>query len=283
MCSIFLGAFFFSVCGEINDTLFFKDIELKLRQDYRTCTGDTTAVPLKKVIVWRQSVDSIIKTKDYSQIEKAFYNDPDHRTSKHTACEIVAWYQQKMHDRRIADSLQKDILARQKTEHTDSLYTAKELQLTRKSSCDLLDIPFGISQKSVTKMLRDKGIDDYSGDSVTLHYKNENDPIFNIIALYFDKNGLFYKYEIESITGPIDSLDTSIRPFAARLAFWIQDKTGFAPNQNNYVGLTDIKQGNLSITQVWKLDLNEIYIGLAVYNQRYYAKAIVLKTPVKQK
>jgi len=259
------------------DTIFFKNIENKIREDYRTCTGIDSAISLKKLIQWKQSIDNVIGRKDYQQIIKKFHADSQNTTSGVSPCEIVAWYEKKVKQQIIKDSLSKELKEKKTVQNADSLFAYKELSRAAKSQCNLHGIPFGITHRSVVRLLNDNGITEITGDTLTISYTDNSDPAFNTTALYFDKDKLFYKYEIESISGSTDSLDTYIRPLAAAQALFFEKKAGIPAQVYNYIGLTDITEHNLSIIRKWSLKSEDIYIGLSLHNNRFYAKTVVIE------
>lgn len=269
--------------GNSYDTTFIKGIEKELRDDYKSCTGDSSRPPLKKVLLWKQSIDSITQLPEYTQILKQFYNDTSIAAGDRLPCEIVKWYRNKMLVTRKTDSTSNIILKSKRKKMADTLFITNELSKVHKSSCDYMKIPFGISKKSVMALLTDTGITTFTDDTSLLHYNNPQDSIYNTVAFYFDKNDKYYKYEIESVTASLDSLDTYIRPFAGKLALNYEQKIGRPAQQSNNIGRFDIVQGKLSISKIWKLQNIEVYTGLATFNNRYYAKAVVTTSSLKNR
>jgi len=263
------------------DTLFFKEIEKVLRTDYESCTGDSSRVPLKKVIIWKQSIDSITQLPEFTQILKEFYKDSTIADENHSLCEIIKWYRNKTLFLKKSDSISNALLKNKKKQTADSLLTINELLKVQQSTCDYLNIPFGISKRGVVFLLQKAGVTSFTDDTSLLHYTNPQDSVYNTIAFYFDKNDKYYKYEIESVTASLDSLDTFIRPFAGKLALYFESKIGLSAHQNNYIGRFDILQGKLSISKIWELQNITVCTGLATFNNRYYAKAVVTKSILK--
>jgi hypothetical protein len=264
-----------------SDTLFFNGIEDGLRADYKACTGDSTRPPLKKIILWKQSIDSITQLPEFTQILKQFYNDSSIAAGHHSLCEITRWYRNKMLGQNKSESLANALIKNKDKQTADSLLVKSELSKVQQSSCDYLKIPFGISKECVITLLKFAGVTAFIDDTSLLHYNNPEDSVYNTVAFYFDKNGRYYKYEIESVTASLDSLDTYIRPFAGILALYYEQKIGQPAQQNNYIGRLDIVQGKLSISKIWELQNIEVCTGLATFNNRYYAKAIVTKKGLK--
>ena len=267
--------------GNSNDTLFFKAIETQLRTVYKTCTGDSTTPPLKKILLWKKSIDSITQRSEYSQVIKQFYKDSGVTAIPHLPCEIVEWYHNKKLALKKSDSISNVKLRNKNQQTSDSLFVIKELSTVQHSSCDFMKIPFGISKHAVSTLLKGAGILSLVEDSSFFHYTNPADSIYNTLAFYFDKDGKYFKYEIESKMTSLDSLDTYIRPIAGILALSYEQKIGQPAQQINYIGRFDIKQGKLSISKIWILQNIEVYTGLATFDNRYYAKAIVIRKSLK--
>ena len=101
-------------------------------------------------------------------------------------------------------------------------------------------------------------------------------------AFYLDNDGNYRGYELESGTGSLDSLDRWIRPLADSMAGWFEHRLGRAPEHIYRIGRFDIVQGNLAIYKLWNLPEASVYVGLATYKYRYYAKAIVSSNNQKQ-
>ena len=272
---------FSALYANSNDTLFFKALETQLRTDYKTCTGDSTMPPLKKVLLWKQSIDSVIQKSEFSRIIKQFYNDSGVTATHHLPCEIIEWYNNKKLALKRSDSISNVKLKNKNQQISDSLLIIKELSTVQHSSCDFMKIPFGISKRAVSTLLKDAGILSLVEDSSFLHFTNSADSIYNTLAFYFDKEGKYYKYEIESKMTSLDSLDTYIRPFAGIFARSYEQKIGQPAQQTNYIGRFDIIQGKLSISKIWILQNIEVYTGLATFDNRYYAKAIVIRKSLK--
>ena len=158
------------------------------------------------------------KLPEFTKISKQFYNDSTITAGHHSLCEIVKWYHNKMLVVKISDSLSNVLRKSKNQQTTDSLLIRNELSKVQQSSCDYLNIPFGISKSSFVLFLKKAGITFFTNDTSLLYYNNPEDPVYNTVAFYFDKNGNYYKYEIESVTSSLDSLDTYIRPFAGEIS-----------------------------------------------------------------
>lgn len=257
------------------DTTFIRNLEKEYRNNYRNCTGDTTNQPLAKILLWKQSFDSITRSQKFGALEKQ-YSDENHlEKTKPSPCEIVLWSKNKDQKKREIDSLAVESNKIEKQWKIDSLTIAREIGNSRKTTCDYANIPFGISKKSLITLAERAGVRQLKDDGDCLYFSNHNDSIFSTIAFYFDTNDVYKKYAIESSSLPLDSLDTFIRGYAEKLATFFQKKIGNKAPQTNYIGRFDIVENSLSIYKQWKLDTITVYIGLATFNNRFYAKAIV--------
>lgn len=95
------------------------------------------------------------------------------------------------------------------------------------------------------------------------------------VAFFLNKEGNYCKYELESKTGSLDSLDQFIRPLADSLASEFERLTGIKASHSYRIGRFDITQGKLAIYKLWNLEGISSYVGLATHKYRYYAKAII--------
>ncbi len=257
-----------------SDALFFKDIEKELRDKYKNCTGDCSDPPLKKIFLWKNELDSFSQSPEYNNILKN-YCSSNKQIQNPSLCEILKWYKNKLISIRNNDSSTCELSKLKKIQISDSLYTEKELSITRKTSCDFQNIPFGLSKRSVLTLALKNGMVSISDENQFLKYENHTDPVFTTVAFNFDKNERYYQYEIESISTSIDSLDSHIRLYAEKLAAHFQQKIGITSQQSNYVGRFEIVQGKLSIVKMWTIKNITVYVGLSMFDNRYYAKAIV--------
>jgi len=259
-----------------DDTIFFKIIEQKVRFDYQNCTGDYSFMPLRKLIIWKESIDSVVARKDYPQILKSFFEDSSNSNSRSLPCEVVAWYQKKALDKHTNDSLAKVTVKANSKKTSDALLLAHELSAVKRTPVDLLDIPFGVSHRSVLKLLTDRGITDITNENTVIYYTDSSSQTYYIRAFFFNKSGTFYKYETETRTVKPDSLDLIIRPLLLNMETMYRELTSTSSSETNYIGFTDIVQGKLSVSKTWNINGIKIFTGLSMYNNLYYAKSIVI-------
>jgi hypothetical protein len=259
-----------------NDTIFYNNIEQKVRLDYQNCTGDSSSLPLRKLLIWKESIDSVVARKDYPRILKSFFEDSLNNNSRSLPCEVVAWYQNKMLDNNIRDSLAKAASIASIKKTSDSLILAKELTAIKRTPLDLLDIPFGLSHRAVLILLANREITDIVDKNSVLYYTDSKSQTFFIRAFFFNESGTYYKYETETRTVKPDSLDMVVRPLLLNIETMYRELTSLQPSETNYIGFTDIIQGKLSISKVWNLRGITIFTGLSMYNNMFYAKSTVI-------
>ncbi len=259
-----------------DDTLFFKFIEQKIRLDYQTCTGDHSPVPLNKLIQWKNSINSVVTRNDYPQILRSFSEDSSNRNSRSLPCDVAAWYQNQMYDKHTKDSLA-NIAAKAAVKKTsDSLLLAKELSEVKRTPVDIMDIPFGISHRSVITLLTNRGITDIVDQRSFLYYTDSNSQTFFIRAFFFNDSGTYYKYETETRTVRPDSLDMVLRPLLLTMEALYRELTSSKSSKTFYIGFNDITHGKLSISKTWTTKGIKIYTGLSMHNNLFYAKSIVI-------
>ena len=264
-----------------DDTLFFKSIEQKLRLDYQTCTGDNSPVSLNKLIHWKNSINSVVARNDYPRILQSFFEDSSNSKSRGLPCDVAAWYQNKMYDKHIKDSLA-DIAAKAAIMKTsDSLALAKDLSTAKRTPVDIMNIPFGVSHRSVLTLLTSRGITDIVDQKSILYYTDSSSQTFFIRAFFFNDSGTYYKYETETRTVRPDSLDMVLRPLLLNMETLYRELTSSESSKTFYIGFNDIIHGKLSISKTWTIKGIKIYTGLSMHNNLFYAKSIVISN-IKQ-
>ncbi len=258
-----------------SDSLFFTDIENQLRRDYQICTKDSSNVSMKQILQWKKDIDSITQSPEYSSIVKEFYviNKND---SKALPCQIVLWYRNQLQSKHRFDSLSLVKKLKEDGQISDSLVISAELTKVRKMTYDYKNIPFGISKKAFLFIAKNAGLTPLIDEGKFICYENSDDSVFKSVAFHFDNKGKFFSYEIESISLPLDSVDSHIRVYLDKLTMYFQKKLNQNPQQSNYIGNFEIVQGQLSISKMWVVQNTKIYIGIAAFNDRYYAKAIII-------
>jgi hypothetical protein len=162
----------------------------------------------------------------------------------------------------------------QKEKHRqDSITLATEMRTAKHHHADILGIPAGVSKNALKIILghhkiKSKDIENFiQADSVLI------DSVAVTVAFYFNEKGKYNSYEIETAALKADLLDKTVRGWADRFSHRYEKKLGH-PNSKARVGFHDIKQGRLSIVSRWDKAAVKVVVGLATYNNLYYAKVI---------
>jgi hypothetical protein len=190
-------------------------------------------------------------------------------------CEPVVFYEQI--DRQIAemDNLISAQRAAKEKAYKDSLTIATELKHHKRGHVDILGFPHGLS-KNVMKLILDRDkikykiVQDYIlADSLIIDGQNV------AAALYFDANGRYNAYELETAAVKAASIDNLVRKWADELAASYERKLGKPPTTVNRVSFQEIRQGRLSITRMWDKQTPKVLIGIGTDDNLYYAKVLV--------
>jgi hypothetical protein len=277
IASLFIILFFSQIIFALQlDTTFINSMEKKLRLSYKKCTGDMRiAVPLKVIINWKQTIDSIIQSKEYSGITAQFEKETRISPSKAEPCEIIEWYRMNMH---LKTETENEITLQKKKrdkENADSLAMLKDFNSQKTSAADYKNIPFGIARKNLIKKLHYLNMIIASTDKKWIVCSITGDDFLRNIAFHLSENNFYCKYEIESVTCSIDSLDTYLRPHAEHFAASFEDRLHKKPDATYRIGKFEILEGSLSVYKAWILDRHSIFIGYSVFDNRYYVKIIV--------
>jgi hypothetical protein len=257
-----------------SDSLFFTEIEKQLRESYQICNKDSSNVPIKNIFLWKKEIDSITQSPEYSSIVKEYYLN-NKKTSGTLPCEIVLWYRNQLLSKHRSDSLSSTKKKLEDKHISDSLLVSAELSKVKKKAYDYKGIPFGISKKCFLLLAKETEVNSFTDEGDYIYSENISDSVFKSVAFNFDKKGIFYSYEIESISLPFDSIDSQIRTYLDILSLYFQKKMNQNPQQSNYISNLEIVQGQLSVSKMWIIQNAKIYVGIAVFNNNYYAKAIV--------
>ncbi len=271
---IFLSAIFSTIFSEDDsDSLFFSELEKKLLQEYRLCTGDS--LPSRKALLkWKADINALIESQEYSELVKSYANETGLDPLDVLPCQIRNWHIQKLREKKetaeLLEQSKKEIIRKR----ADSLYLHQELSKKPARSYQFGNIPLGITKKGFMLLANQfRNLND-EGNSVIL-----DSILFGSLVLkgafHFDRNGLLDQYELESETVPLDSLDSRARPQADSMAVIMQRKIGRTADHSYRVGRFDITQGRLAVLKLWTFPEATVYTGLATSNYRYYAKLIV--------
>lgn len=257
-----------------SDSLFFTEIEKELRRNYLVCNKDSSQIPMKQILQWKKDIDSITQSPEYPYVIKEFYTS-NKNTHNALPCEIVLWYRTQLLSKHRFDS---SLLAQKKAENervSDSVFISAELRKVKKMTYDYKDIPFGISKKTFLFLAKKAGLSPLFDEEKFIYYKDSGDSAFKSVAFNFDNKGIYFSYEIESVSLPVDSIDSHIRLYLDKLTMYFQKKVNQSPQQSNYIGNFEINQDQLSISRMWSVQNAKIYTGIAAFKNRYYAKAII--------
>lgn len=271
---IILSAIFFNLFSQENsDSQFFSELEKKLLQEYRLCTGDS--LPSRKALLkWKSDISFVTESKEYPELVKMYANETGLDPLYVHPCHIINWPIQRLREKKEAAALleqSKNTILRKKA---DSLYLHQELSKNTAKSYQFDNIPFGITKKGFMILADQFRNLTEEGNSVIV----DSILLGSLIlkgAFHFDRNGLLIQYELESETSPLDSLDLWIRPQADSIAAFMERKIGRTADHYYRVGRFDITQGRLAILKLWNFPEATVYAGLATSNYRYYAKLIV--------
>jgi hypothetical protein len=257
--------------------------EQSLRAEYRDCTGDTSVLLLSQLLRWKQAYHDQAQSAGYKAL-LAQYLVATGRPGDIRPCEVLAWQARRQEELNLQDQeLSRKILSAADSV-LDSLSMQRQLTENPPSAFDFDRIAFGLSQPSVKFLFNRRMHRPLSYEYPYLYCRNvEMAGSRFTVAFHFDLFGRLYKYELESPDAPADSLDSAVRPLARALQDHFRDKLG-APAHTAAVGRHDISTGRLARTAHWNEDSTSADVGIGVYNNRYYAKAIVtrqLRAPVR--
>lgn len=262
---------------------FFSDIEKAILKDYHLCTGDL-AIPSRKVLLkWISENNFITESENYPDLLKKYANETGINPADARPCEIVNWASQQLREKRDAEILLQRSQKLVASRRADSIYLHIALTENHLKAHHFSGFPFGIDQKAFRLLAAKKNISlidkntSLFADSIKI-----GSHLFSA-AFHFDRNGKFSKYELESKSAPLDSLDLCIRPLADTLAFYMLEKVGDPPDHTYRVGRFDITQGRLAILQMWNLPEAAIYVGLSTFDYSYYAKLVVISNTASKK
>lgn len=260
------------------------NMELSIRNRYKACTRDSSFRSLNSLLSWKYSIDSLTGLPEYPNMLKKYQEETGVNPNNITPCDIKDWHERNIKEKAETDSvIQKHVeLTKQKKEKMALIQ--KSISDHKRSSLDFLEIPFGITKNTFhflvkqTNLVISQETESYAAlDSIFLGNYSYS------CAFHFNADNNYYKYELESESFPLDSLDKRIRLMADNLIFYFRQKTGKPPDHSYRVGRFDIVSGRLSALAMWRIDDTFVYIGLASHKYNYYAKAIVWKEKTNSK
>jgi hypothetical protein len=276
----FASPLVFSWCfaaEQATETLFFDTLETAFRKQYVECTGDSLRVDIKYIFAWKEQLDEWAKSKECADLRADYKKNVD-SAAVPSPCKLRAWalVNKSRQDSR-EHGVVNGILA-----SDDSIEVEEALKAHPAGAFDFPGIPFGVSRNIFSYLFKKKYSYGLLAKDAFLYVENMPWEGANYLtAFYFDKNDMFYKYEIETPGLPADSLNTVVRPTALHLASVFEQKLG-APRREYRVGYFDIKSKELSPLIKWDAADYSAIIGLSVFKYRYYAKAIVTDAKLPQ-
>ncbi|MCU0608514.1 MAG: hypothetical protein MUF22_01945 [Chitinispirillaceae bacterium] len=279
-----LCALSFAIVDSANRA-FLDDIEQRLRGEYISCTGDTSRVPISKIRAWKRIIDSLATLPSYPTIATEYRKKTGLRPEEVGPCAVALWKMERDSIILTIDTKAKKDLTEQIKKREDSASVAKITEEGRRMPCLLGEIPFGVPKEVFVKLAALARLDSLTGDETAqrnylICKKVPVDNRFFVGAFYFDTGGRYVRYELESRSFPVDSLDSLVWPEAKYFASFFEKKIGAMPLRTSRISRDEIKQGRLSLYKVWSKPDWSVSIGLSRHKFRYYAKAVVMNRPL---
>lgn len=276
----FLAVNTFSLDYEDQDT-FFLDLEKKLLNEYRICTGNTIPVNIGSLLRWKKNINLRMEIPEYQKILKEFI--------AHTGivkdilpCQVLKWHTDRtayLHSQE--QSLQNTLL--KKTDATiDSIRTHSELEKNPVSPFDFDSIPFGLTKRVFATVYNRKFSYPLFDNRMCLyveHFFLRDSPF--LINFFFTRYVKYYKYEIEGYAFSGDSLNKVVRPQATLLKEILEQKIG-PPDHIYRIGYFDIKSGPITPYAKWERDTHTVIVGIGIKNNRYFTKVTVTSKKIKK-
>ena len=96
---IFLSAIFSNLFSqEDSDSLFFSELEEKLLQKYKLCTGDS--LPSRKALLkWKSDISLITESQEYPELVKMYATETGLNPIDVHPCQIINWSIQRLRDK----------------------------------------------------------------------------------------------------------------------------------------------------------------------------------------
>jgi hypothetical protein len=261
---------------ETRQTAFFDSVQAGYLREYQACTGDMSFVPSKDLLQWKEQMNALAVSKEYLDLLKE-YRRVD-TTGNVLPCRVLAWNRkrkelQALHE----DTLSRDLLAREELESAEN-----EAGDLAKSPYDLPGLPFGLSKKSLLLIFKNNMRVPFVDEGNYIYVNNMawGSRTF-LTAFYFDKTGLYFKYEIEGPSLTADRVNSTVRPDAEYLSHELAGRFG-EPSRRYSIGFFDIKSGVLCPYKTWDAAGFDVYVGLSMNKYRYYAKAVIAAHEIRK-
>jgi hypothetical protein len=256
------------------DVFYQKRID-QVRKEYRDCTGDTSLIDSPTVIQWKTRLDEWLVTPQFDSVSKQ-YARVTGITGDITPCELYVWVQNRKDAAQREFEADSMALSQRKKIIEDSLFLHEQLQTHLKGKADFYKIPFGITKRAFMLLYFNQFTDMVLDDYDRLVVKGFLiDSLRYDAAFYFGQYDSLLWYQLETPMFHSDSLDLSVRPLAENLANWVEKKLG-PPDHLYRIGFFDIVQDRLCPYKTWSTSTYDVYVGLATYKYRYYAKVVVV-------
>jgi hypothetical protein len=246
-----------------------------VKNDYLICVGDPEKISRTQLFRWKSHIDSMIRDKGYPKKFNSFVTATGMKAHEVRPCEPIVFYEQVDMQITEMDNIVSAQRAAKEKAYKDSVTIATELKHNKAGHADILGIPAGVS-KTALKLILDrdkrlsKTVQDYIiADSVIVDGQKVT------AAFYFDANGRYNAYELETIAVTASAIDRLVRTWAAEFAASYERRLGKPPAAVNRVSFQEIRQGRLSIISRWDKQHPKVLIGIATDNNLYYAKVLV--------
>jgi hypothetical protein len=249
------------------DAHFFDSIAMRFQEEYVACTKDSRPLDVKRIVLWKKKMDAWTGTGEYADLTRDYQKNVGKAISP---CKLMEWSKRRKQEQEENEAaFVKDLL-----ESDEAAGIAEELKACRPSRFDFAEIPFGVSKLTFTELCKKKF--NYplleKGRFLYIEELPLNGRAF-LAAFFFNDDGIFYKYEIESAPLPADSLNRAVRPAAEHLAAFFENRLG-PPKQIDRVGFYDIKSKELALYKKWETPANSLNLGFSVFDYHYYAKVV---------
>jgi hypothetical protein len=261
---------------------YFQKIEVQLRGEYRSCTGDSAPVNRTVLFMWRKELDNRANAFDYLQTVKEYVKATQTPAAEVRMCDVVDWKEKQIAAQEQRKETARQDSLRREQEKADSLTMLAILGRRPASSLDFSGIPFNITKSEFLLFYRYRcaahPLPDTIRDSLIAHDLMWGGRPY-MVSFCFTRQGLYHKYVVESAGVSADSVDAQARPLAAGLAHMLQLDFG-KPAAVNRVGFFDIKAQSIAPLMTWETGDRFAAVGFTKDIRQYRVKAVALYMPV---
>jgi len=274
LLTIFLVAIPSGAVDSIAVSSFVNNRPLQLQHEYEWCTDDTMKLSISMLLDWKARLHSWVETDEYQKLLNDFYAETGLDAQVHP-CEIKKWYRNKL--RIENEEIERAQKAQQEYRKMveESTQLAIELNSLPRSDFDFMGFPFGLKKRTFAKLFPKKfsAPMEISYNDITLKDVNISGTQY-MVKLYFGRKDSLYRYEIQSESYGVDSIDSHVRVLAEKLAEIFEKRAGDCYHHYR-VGRLDITQGRITPYKTWLTPRHTVLTGFGTYKYRYYAKALV--------